>query len=949
MLWGCTVTPFATCQSSADSDAGIATIEPDAPITRCENCFAYINPLCQVRVRWWLCSLCGHRNHVSSERNSRLRMNGPELSHNLVEYVVPLRSHGVAYVADDETRTSDTRRGDQTFKLSDYEVPTSQHPPIFIALVDETADPSTIDCVSSALEVFVSSAPEEARFGLVTFSDRLGLFDLQQARQSSIDSIGLPHVVYLSLGRIVLPDKHAEARGALPTFEEPDFEDNGDADAGLVVATDILEIDELLVPLDRDNGVPAARAALRCLADEAARRAGERTAPAQCLGLALGRVLGLLLDNPGKGQRLGNRRLDFCGAKIMCFVSSPCSHGPGAVTIPIAPRSNTGNDNSEWAYVHGACAIPTSKSEAGRAASEIYGLLGEKAALGGVSVDLFAMYSRRDMQIGLALTSSLPRLSGGLLRCYEIWRGDRHNEVSERLRADLKGLATRSIAWRGALRLRTSPDAATTCNEAYGSMCVDPFGSFGSGSSNLNGTGGGKAVGSGGSGGGGVDESDSSSGDALYHVAACDPAQTIAFGFEFGLGITSALGVETEDSHHGETVIQIAFAYTCLVEEIAPPKTDGDISTTSERFCVRRLRVYTISVPRTSTPRKMLAGVDLDATLLLLAHKVNYEKHASGIAEARLLLRDWLVRVALSAAKVRAAIDSARKSNNGHEGSKALSPAALAAAHVEETFGESLAMLAPYIYGLLRGSLLGDGSSDGCNLGRAGLVSGKGQPQRRQEGSNEPYELDRHALAEAQLCAGTSTDTRKSIYPDLVAVVSLGINDNSDIDENDDGSDGNDKASRCSRGSNRKKGTKTDHRFAVARRAEQLRRSKEKCLWGDLLRLSRSAISNSAPKALLLDTGFNLCLYYPWETVQQASTQKEEEGGDGNSFPFPPPDTCEVMTCIENKARSSRTQSRIFVCRAVRSFSLNKTLYQILNFISQLCLILTGHRRSKVL
>ena len=52
LLWGCTVTPFASASSEKEeADARMGTIDPDVPITRCEQCFAYINPLCQVRVR----------------------------------------------------------------------------------------------------------------------------------------------------------------------------------------------------------------------------------------------------------------------------------------------------------------------------------------------------------------------------------------------------------------------------------------------------------------------------------------------------------------------------------------------------------------------------------------------------------------------------------------------------------------------------------------------------------------------------------------------------------------------------------------------------------------------------------------------------------------------------------------------------------------------------------
>ena len=318
LVWGCTVTPFASA-GATENDARLVTINPDVPIVRCSECFAYINPLCRVRVRWWSCGLCGHRNHVSPGSSARIRTNGPELTNSLVEYVIPLESKAIALAATDPLN-DDKSQPCSDSQATKFEVPAEQQPPLFVALVDETADAITLAAVSSALEAFVASAPEEACFALVTFSDRLGLFDLHGCApavptktggpSTTAKAVGgtPPHVTYTPIGRVELPDKHAEACGALPSFKE-DFpaceKRSGHCDEHVPLG-EILELDEFVVPLDA-SGRAAARAALRSLADESAHRASERTAPAQCLGLALGRILKLLLGSSScLAQRVEN-------------------------------------------------------------------------------------------------------------------------------------------------------------------------------------------------------------------------------------------------------------------------------------------------------------------------------------------------------------------------------------------------------------------------------------------------------------------------------------------------------------------------------------------------------------------------------------------------------------------------------------------------------------------
>ena len=403
-----------------------------------------------------------------------------------------------------------------------------------------------------------------------------------------------------------------------------------------------------------------------------------------------------------------------------------------------------------------------------------------------------------------------------------------------------------------------------------------------------------------------------------------------------------------------KAVIQMAFVYTCLVEESI---SDESISNMEQhenkrgrvkRYTVRRLRVHTVGVPRSSVPRNIMASANLDAVLLLLAHKVSYEKTVAGILEARLLLRDWLVRLTLSAAK--------NKPRLGAPGSSLLS-----AVHAEELLGDVLGMLAPYIFGLLLSPLLDDSSrryellANTNNRTLAHFAAPKSVfdgyhriPKREEECSGA---LDWHAVAEAQLFAGTAADARKRAYPDLVAVLNLGLkHTTSDADFGGDsgksqsgqagegersGGSGEREQQRQQQQQNTQMECRWQQRVALARGTGRVLRSKEEVLWGRLLRLARGAVSIGSelrngrgdldgrqPKAFLLDTGAAMCLYYPWETMQQQTAGSgacsSDDGYDHGTFPFPPPHDCEVMRSIRRISAASRMRPSICICRAVR-------------------------------
>ena len=238
---------------------------------------------------------------------------------------------------------------------------------------------------------------------------------------------------------------------------------------------DVLAFDEFVVPLN-DGGLAAALAALRSLPDMAARQSGERLAPVRCTGLALSRMLELMLHD-GSAQRLRP-----AGIRLVTLCAGPTSHGPGAVLKSAFDPEDTEADEQEEAgggggggggagglvggltaaaaKLRGAAskgsAVVSPSSWAGRAALDFYRRLGEAAALGGVSIEVCALASKASTNFGLPLMTSLSTLSGGVVRRYELYRGVA--AAAERLGADMANMSERAVAWNCTLRVRATPE-----------------------------------------------------------------------------------------------------------------------------------------------------------------------------------------------------------------------------------------------------------------------------------------------------------------------------------------------------------------------------------------------------------------------------------------------------------------------------------------------------------
>ncbi|KAH9322137.1 hypothetical protein KI387_016776, partial [Taxus chinensis] len=149
--WGISVTPFAGVDELGNSPV----YGTDGHlIPRCENCWAYFNALCEMEQWAWNCALCGNLNGLSAQLAARYSLphSCPELSSSFVDLQL------------DEDGSKDEE---------------IQARPVYVAAVDLTASEEFLELVKSALLAALEALAPGSLFGLITFSHKIGLYDVQ--------------------------------------------------------------------------------------------------------------------------------------------------------------------------------------------------------------------------------------------------------------------------------------------------------------------------------------------------------------------------------------------------------------------------------------------------------------------------------------------------------------------------------------------------------------------------------------------------------------------------------------------------------------------------------------------------------------------------------------------------------------------------------------------------
>ncbi|KAF3332055.1 protein transport protein SEC23-like protein [Carex littledalei] len=153
--WGITVTPF-----SATDERGAPPIRGGADgggriLPRCEHCWAYFSTYCDLENWAWTCALCGNYNGLTSDSIKRFSSDCPELSSSFIDLELE--------------PTGDDESGDIELKAR----------PVYVAVVDLCSSEEFIELIKSALLAALEALVPGSLFGLVTFSHKIGLYDVQ--------------------------------------------------------------------------------------------------------------------------------------------------------------------------------------------------------------------------------------------------------------------------------------------------------------------------------------------------------------------------------------------------------------------------------------------------------------------------------------------------------------------------------------------------------------------------------------------------------------------------------------------------------------------------------------------------------------------------------------------------------------------------------------------------
>ncbi|KAK3249379.1 hypothetical protein CYMTET_41189, partial [Cymbomonas tetramitiformis] len=155
--FGCVVQPFIKTDKAPADASELPSVER---VLRCNECFGYTNPYCQFNRYGWTCCLCEGYNEYPSKSpyaKNTTRRALPEMSDHLVEFEVDRQELG--------------EKSDDLGQLLQR--------PVTIALVDLSGGEEFLELVKSALLAALEALPSVTLFGLVTFSHKLGLYDVQ--------------------------------------------------------------------------------------------------------------------------------------------------------------------------------------------------------------------------------------------------------------------------------------------------------------------------------------------------------------------------------------------------------------------------------------------------------------------------------------------------------------------------------------------------------------------------------------------------------------------------------------------------------------------------------------------------------------------------------------------------------------------------------------------------
>ncbi|CAA7397033.1 unnamed protein product [Spirodela intermedia] len=379
--WGVTVTPF----SQGDEHGSPPTYGGEGNLLpRCENCWAYFNTYCELDQWSWNCALCDALNGLTSEAIDRYSQaqSCPEMISSFIDLELP-----------EEESEMEAR-------------------PVYVAAVDLSSSEEFLELVKSAILAALEGLSPGSLFGLMAFSHKIGLYDVQGA---------IPVVKNV----FIPPDSDAK----LPVDLE-----------------DAMPLLSFLAPVETcKDRIAAALETLRPTTSWERTTAAGQGIDGVLLG---GRGFGVAMEALFSylGSEYGNT---FALARVFAFLSGPPDYGAGQL--------DTRRYGEQYA---------SKREDADRALlpeqTPFYKDLASVAVESGVCVDIFAVTNE---YTDLASLKFLSIESGGSLLLYA-------STDDSTLPQDMYRMLSRPCAFGCILRLRTSSEFKP--GHSYGHFFPDP-------------------------------------------------------------------------------------------------------------------------------------------------------------------------------------------------------------------------------------------------------------------------------------------------------------------------------------------------------------------------------------------------------------------------------------------------------------------------------------------
>ncbi|RLM66017.1 protein transport protein Sec24C-like [Panicum miliaceum] len=384
MPWGVAVTPFSAADERGSPPA---TGDEGHLLPRCQSCFAYFSLLCPLD-RWsWTCAVCGGENDMPADAAARYARDGvhdpPEMRSAFVDLLLQGEEGEAAPAA-----------------------PT----PVYVAAIDLSSSEEFLELVKSALQAALEALSPGSLFGLLTFSSKIGLYDVQ-------GPIPIVKNVFIP------PDSD----GSLPIDLE-----------------DIMPLCSFLAPIDscKDRITEALETIKPVSSWDVAANAAEGQDHVLHHTRGFGVALDVLVNY--LGSEYGNA---FELARIFVFLSGPPNYGAGQLDTSEEQNAGKAGDADHILL---------------QEQTSFYKNLATSAVQAGVCVDLFAITNE---YTDLTSLKALSVESGGSLFLYS-------STDESTLPQDMYKMLSRPYAFGCVMRLRTSSQFKIA--DSYGHFFPDP-------------------------------------------------------------------------------------------------------------------------------------------------------------------------------------------------------------------------------------------------------------------------------------------------------------------------------------------------------------------------------------------------------------------------------------------------------------------------------------------